>query len=282
MEIWIIKDGEKAGPFNDFDIRGRIENHEIPPTTPAWHEGMPEWRPLHTISLFDSAFERANDTPSPLPSRFDGPLEQPKPAAPPPLDPPPSAFPVRRFWARWFDLSLFAGVWWLLMWASGRDIMATLENSWIMLLHYIPWFVIEAILLHRYGLTPGKWLLGLRVVNDNGSLLTLPEATRRSARVLFIGIGFGWFLVSQICQLMSYFTTRRLGRPLWDQAGGHRVFADALNPIRLLAYIFILAFSVHVKLWVILPHFIDVMAKSQPEMREQLEQQFRWYLPEKK
>lgn len=279
MEIWIIKDGEKAGPFNDFEIRGRIENHEIPPTTPAWHEGMPEWRPLHTISLFDSAFERAQNNPFPSPSRFDEPEEKPEPP-PTPAAPPPSAFPLRRFWARWFDLNLFAGVWWVLMWASGRDIGATL-NSWVMVLHFVPWFVLEAVLLHRHGVTPGKWLLGLKVVNDDGTLLALPESTRRSARVLFIGIGFGWPVVSQICQLMSYVTTRRIGRPLWDQAGGHRVLADGINPIRLLAYVFILAFAAHLKMGILFPYYLEEVAKSKPEMREQLEKSLPWYSPKK-
>jgi hypothetical protein len=129
--------------------------------------------------------------------------------------------------------------------------------------------------------TPGKWLLGLKVVNDDDTLLTLPESTRRSARVLFIGIGFGWPVVSQICQLMSYVTTRRLGRPLWDQAGGHRVHAGGINPIHLLVYIFILAFAVHLKMGILFPHYLEELAKTKPEMREQMEEALPWYFPKK-
>ena len=113
------------------------------------------------------------------------------------------------------------------MWATGRDIGATLANPWIILFLYVPWFVLETILLHRFGTTPGKWLLGIRVVNNDGSLLSLAEATRRSARVLFIGIGFGLDLIAIVCQIMAWFTTKRLGR-----RSGTRPAATASPPPR--------------------------------------------------
>jgi hypothetical protein len=189
MDLWIIQNGEKIGPIHDFDIRKKIEQGELPSSTPAWHEGLTAWKPLIEISLFEREFDR------PIEVAVTSEVSADDGGGPGRVGPPPlvaSAFLVRRFWARWLDLYTFAGVWWFLLWAVGRDIGATLNNPWSMLFLYVPWFVLECFLLHRFGTTPGKWLLGLKVVNHDGSFLSLADATRRSARVLSIGLGFGW------------------------------------------------------------------------------------------
>ena len=230
MDLWIIQDGEKIGPIHDYEVRKKIESGELPASTPAWHDGLAAWKPLIEISLFEREFDRPfadHDTP------FVSPAEDSDRPAPPPLPAPPCL--IRRFWARWLDLCLYAGVWWFVMWAVGRDIEATLSNPGIILFLYLPWFVLETFLLHHFGTTPGKWLLGLQVVNNDGSLLSLAEATRRSARVMILGIGFGWPVLVVICQIMAFYTAKRQGRPLWDQAGGHRVTAAPLmQPVHLM------------------------------------------------
>lgn len=266
MDIWIIQNGEKIGPIHDFDVRKKIENGELPAATPAWHEGLPAWRPLVEISLFEREYDRPTgerDSPRAFSAEEAGPPPLPETPDPPVW--------VRRFWARWFDLYLYAGVWWIAMWASGRDIGDTLGNPWIMLLQYVPWFVLETFLLHRFGTTPGKWLLGLMVVNHNGSLLSLRDATRRSARVLCIGLGFGWGLLALVCQIMAYFTAKRLGRPLWDHAGGHRVTATALQPMRLVAYVFTLFAALLLQIIIVLPYLMEAAAKTFPAFKEQIE-----------
>lgn len=268
MDIWIIQDGEKSGPIHDFEIRRKIESGELPSSTPAWHEGLAAWKPLAELPLFQGEFDRVPAEES-----------EPVPDLPPPLPEP--SVPFRRFWARWFDLYLFAGVWWIAMWATGRDIGATLMNPWILLFQYVPWFVLETFLLHRFGTTPGKWLLGIRVINNDGSLLNLADATRRSARVLFVGIGFGLDIVTMICQIMAYFTTKRLGRPLWDHSGGHRVTAAPLHPLRIVAYVFILFVSLQLRVIVVAPYIMEEAAKSSPQIKELFEKYPPWHLPKR-
>ncbi len=275
MEIWLIQNGEKTGPIHDFEVRKKIEAGELQPDTPAWHEGLPAWKPLVQISLFEREFERrveSRDTPGP-PDLTEPPAGSATPSATA------STFVIRRFWARWFDLYLYAGIWWFAMWASGRDIGAIISNSWIILLHYAPWFALESFLLHRFGTTPGKWLLGLRVSNNDGSLLSLSDATRRSARVLFIGLGFGWGVLSLICQLMAYFTTKRLGRPLWDYSGGHQLTAEPLHPMRLVAYVFALFAALQLQAIVIYPYVLEEMEKRFPDYKEEIEKNQPWHLP---
>jgi uncharacterized RDD family membrane protein YckC len=263
MDIWIIQDGAKQGPIHDFEVRRRIESGELAADTPAWHEGLDGWRPLVEISLFSREFDRleehrnvAGEAPGTLPM---------------PADTRDGPHLGRRFWARWFDLYLFSGVWWMVIWAAGRDVGGILQNPWIILFHYVPWFVLEAVLLQRFGTTPGKWLLGIRVINDKGTLLSLAESTRRAARVLFLGIGFGWGYLVLICQVMAFFTARRIGRPLWDHAGGHHLETTPLHPLRLVVYVFGLFTALSMQFFVVFPYVLEAAAKKDPAIKEQWE-----------
>jgi len=263
MDIWIILNGEKTGPLRDFEIRRKIEDGELTATVPAWHDGLPGWQPLGEIDLFTREFSLTPAPPEPLP------IEPP----PVPENSPPPATPKlsqygRRFLARWFDLHLFAGIWWLAMWASGRDIAATMMNPWIMILQFIPWFILEAFLLHRFGFTPGKWLLGLQVSNLDGSLMSLSESLRRAGRVLFTGIGFGWSLLAVFCQLLSLYTAKRLGKPLWDHLGHHQVIRTPFQPLRIIGFAIIFAGALYLQAIVTSPYTFEYLAKEIPELEK--------------
>lgn len=280
MDIWIIQDGVKKGPIHDFEIRAKIESGELSSDTPAWHEGLDSWRPLIEILLFAREFDRLL-----MAKEAEKAAEELLKSQPPPqATPTPSAEPhlIRRFWARWFDLYLFAGFWWFGMWALGRDIGGIMNNPWIILFHYIPWFALEAVLLHRYGTTPGKWLLGIKVTNDDGALLSLAESTRRAGRVFFLGIGFGWIPLALICHLISVLSTRRMGRPLWDHAGGHSLKTTSLSPLRLVVYVFSLYAALQLQLIVLAPHLMKYMEETYPAMSEQIKKNPPWHLPVRK
>lgn len=277
MDIWIIKDGEKSGPIRDFEVRQKIHTGELTADTPTWHVGMSAWRPLSEIELFAREFDvPALDADDHRVTSLND--KEPRPEIPPPLPAQPHL--IRRFWARWFDLYLFSGFWWLGMWAAGRDIEATLTNPWVILFQYIPWFALETILIHRWGTTPGKWLLGIHVLNDDRSLLDLKQATLRSSRVLFLGIGFGWGILALICQIMSYFTTRRLGRPLWDHAGGHRLQTAPLNPLRIVVYVVGLFAALQLQMIVVAPYVMEHMKKKFPASSDYFDENAPWHLPE--
>ena len=114
MDIWIIRDGEKTGPIHDFEVRRKIEAGELPATTPAWHEGLAAWKPLgRNRPLHPRVRTRPSTAAAAAECR-----SRIKPAAAAAAANDLSI--VRRFWARWFDLYLFAGFWWLGMWAAGQ------------------------------------------------------------------------------------------------------------------------------------------------------------------
>lgn len=267
MNIWIIKDGDKAGPFPDYEIRSMIEAGEIDGDTPAWHDRLSDWKTIADLDLFENELKPApRPTPPPIPA---APLTNPH--------------LIRRFWARWLDLYLFGGIWWLAMWAAGRDIGMLLTNPWIMLGQYVPWFALEAYLIHRFATTPGKWLLGIRVLNLDGSHLSLPISIRRASRVLFIGIGFGVQPFSLICMLLGYFSTRKLGQSLWDRAGGHFLDCKPLHPARISTYALALFFSIWLQVIVLTPYIIESAGKSMsPEQVEILKNNPPWHLPKRK
>lgn len=278
MEIWLILNGKRSGPYPDYEIRGRIEHGEMEADEKVWHEGLEEWTPVGELELFRNSFGEK------------------KPAGLPPALPPayleklakeanhlkPKAHFGRRFWARWMDLTGYSALWWLGMYFSGRDIGAAIANPWLLLTMYLPWFAIEAWLIQRYGTTPGKWLMGLRVVNEDGSALALKPAMLRSLRVMVTGIGFGWGLLSILCQAMSWFTTRRLGKPIWDHIGGHKVVVGSLGVPRILAMIFVFHLIVATHFGVYGRYSDRILMENFPEQREFIEMRKWMYFPERK
>ena len=169
MELWVIQEGEKTGPFNDYEIRERIESGELDAETRVWHEGAEGWKKLSEVEIFRSEFEERM-------------VEPEEPAKlPPPLPNPPR--PFIRFLARWFDFFLYLLLVFSVMRVMGVDIAAALLSPMFVALHLIPWVVLEAIAIHLRGTTPVKWLLGLRVQRRDGSLLNLSASVLRSFRV---------------------------------------------------------------------------------------------------
>jgi len=279
MEIWIIRNGEKAGPIHDYEIRRRIEARELTRDTMAWHDGLDSWRPLGEIALFKDDFNWVhldNLDSTPLPGQpqdlFD---------SRPPVPAPPKLMLGRRFWARWLDLHVYIAVWWLGMWASGRNIEAVMNNIWVMVGQLVPWFIVESVLIHRFGTTPGKWLLGLRVTNTDGTALSLPAATLRSVRILIGGIGFGWPLLALFCQAFSFFAAKRLGKPLWDHAGGHHVLAKPLAAWRIATMLVIFFAALQLQMAVISPYVIKSAVEVFPFLKQELENNPPWHLPDR-
>jgi len=275
MDFWIIREGERVGPYPDYEIRSKIEHGDLQPDSRVWSEGMAGWTKLADMELFREEFGKRDPRSEPLPS-FEEKTE------PPPIDKvKPKAFIVRRFFARWLDLTAYGSLWWLALYFSGRDIGSALSSVWMLLPMYVPWFVLESWLLHKYATTPGKWLLGLRVCNENGSQLTLSATMKRSLRVLISGIGFGWSYLAAICQLMSWFTTRRIGKPIWDYLGEHKVEAKPLIPLKIVALVAVFVISMFLRLAIQGRHIEKIIVESQPEMKQYYEVWHWIYLPDR-
>lgn len=282
MEIWLIQNGKKTGPFNDYEIRGRISERQLEADDFAWHEGLPDWVKLREIELFRNEFEAAKRiVPPPLPAHFPtggGSSESEIK----------SRYLLRRFWARWLDLMAYLAAWWLLMYVAGGDIKAIILNLWAQLLLFVPWFIAESWLLHKFGTTPGKWLLGIRVVNEDGSNLSLKAAIKRSTFVWIAGLGFGFGFLPVICQLMSFFTTRNTGKPLWDHVGQHKLIVARLSALKITALVILFFVSMQLQTAVRFPHDREILLEDNreifakhPEIKKILEESRQWHFPVK-
>ncbi len=101
--------------------------------------------------------------------------------------------PWRRYFARAMDISLVTLVICLILALVFRVNINNMNSLLEWLLGLLSWLVLvplEALCLSRWGTTPGKWLLGIRLEHIDGQLLTFGEAAWRAGRVFAKGEGF--------------------------------------------------------------------------------------------
>ena len=49
MQIYTAKNGIQTGPFSENQLHGMLTGGFVSPSDLAWHDGLPDWQPLHTI-----------------------------------------------------------------------------------------------------------------------------------------------------------------------------------------------------------------------------------------
>jgi len=77
------------------------------------------------------------------------------------------------------------------------------------------WVPLEAILISRFAVTPGKWLFGIAVLHQDGSHLTFRTALQRSGAVFLKGMGAGLF--APLAQVWSFWCIANGGQTSWDR-----------------------------------------------------------------
>ena len=90
-------------------------------------------------------------------------------------------FPWQRFFARLLDGQIYRTLWMLLLPALGFNMLKNSRGGMLFLelLTLGTMFLLEPLLLSRFGTTPGKWLFGLRVTSPDGRKLTYAEGRER-------------------------------------------------------------------------------------------------------
>ena len=100
--------------------------------------------------------------------------------------------PWRRFFARSLDFNLYTALLGLILillgvnygsTGPGIDLLSTVVGLLLM-------FLLEPVFRSRWGTTPGKAILGLRVTAHDGGRLTYREAYDRTVQVIMDGMGF--------------------------------------------------------------------------------------------
>lgn len=99
------------------------------------------------------------------------------------------------------------------------------EQAWKNLLLFTPLMWIAAIpanaaLTHWLGVTPGKWLFGLRVVTRDKARPGFAQLVRREGELFFWGVGLALPLVSLAMMLRSYAEVSEKRAARWDDHAG--------------------------------------------------------------
>jgi uncharacterized RDD family membrane protein YckC len=134
--------------------------------------------------------------------------------------------PWRRYFARMVDMAVLGGpVALVVLSLAGAftylpvDIVA--DNDLLLaaalMLATIP---LEAISLAATGSTPGKWLFGVSVRDQDGDRLSLGAAVKRSVLVFFAGMGAGIPFISLLASYLAYRRLLSFGVTGWDEAVG--------------------------------------------------------------
>ncbi len=232
MDIYVLKDGKRQGPYLPFKLRELLEDKEYLPSDQGWMEGMDTWAPLSSIEALSHWMPRDPAQPPPLPGPEDwdrriAPVQEIVEAQ--------RETEARRVraWLRWLARTLDDMLWYAFLWILG--ISAGYAGVWDFVLRQpmilvavaASWIPVEAWLIHRFTTTPGKWLLGIQITDDLGQPLAYRSALKRSALVLVTGNGLGLpfqLFIPVLQAVMAWVLYRRSGTTLWDRSASSQVF----------------------------------------------------------
>ncbi len=115
--------------------------------------------------------------------------------------------PWRRFFARSLDFALYSVLWNMFCAVvlnvnmGNRSLGESFLDVIVVMLLMI---FIEPAMLLLFGTTVGKWVLGMRVTDNNCQRLTYSEALHRTLKVLWCGMGFNIPIYCLVRQWKSY------------------------------------------------------------------------------
>jgi len=214
MKLWLLEEGEKTGPFESFTVRERVANGELKAETPAWYDGADGWVTLADVPSMTSAFPRkeaeliefnADDLDIQKMGEHRHGVQIPDQ-----LIRPPALHPLRRFSARMIDVFLYMMLVVAVKLMQGMDIYDPLTASQ-QFMYSVPYVVIDALMMHLFGTTIGKYFLNIHVSSATGERLTFGASLLRSGRVWVIGLGM-FTILMPISFLFSWMLSRKFGK----------------------------------------------------------------------
>lgn len=248
MILWIIKDGEKSGPLEDYEVREMIREGKVDRDTRVWHEGADGWLSASDLGVLASEFKVPKEKQEAI---------QVRPA-------PFRAWP--RLGARMIDYLIYELILHCFSIACGVNLWKGVESSgWVVVGIVLPVILMEAAMVGSLGFTPGKWLLGLRVETLGGQRLSTGQAFVRSMRVWVLGMGMFLPLMMIIGCCMSLWFGKKKGGMLWDLQSGFQVKGEQLTPKRIAWFWVILVAVISINALLYLPEILAVVEQSLQE-----------------
>ena len=223
MEFYLLRNGERAGPFKIFHIVEMLRADQVKESDLGWCSVDDDWKPLTDIPALKGLIGEPSDLADDEGPGAEAVFPDRKSVAKM-VENANAARPWMRYLARVLDCSIIYHVFAFLGAQLGLTPPAifTSESAdlvtatgLLMLSSYV-WVFVESWFLSNFGATPGKFLFNLRVVTDNGSPLTYKQALRRSLTVWFRGYGLGIFPLREMLSLVSFVALMQDGKTPWD------------------------------------------------------------------
>ena len=121
--------------------------------------------------------------------------------------------PWTRLWARLIDVYLFFPIFLIITIPFDKLYESELLLTMI---YYVFLSLFEAVLLAKWGSTPGKWFLNIKIFKNNREKISFSEALDRSLRRLLNGEGLGVPIIAIFTQLNAYYKLKKKGKTSWD------------------------------------------------------------------
>ena len=105
--------------------------------------------------------------------------------------------------------------------------------------------IIEPLFITVFKATPGKFIFGIRVEHENGNPLNYREAMKRTAGVMFHGMGLNLPVIDIVRLVISYNTYSKGEILPWDKSVMSRTDSEDMNKWRiLLGILVVIAISI--------------------------------------
>lgn len=235
MGLWWYANGDvKTGPLSLESLQDLVKQGKVERQMLVWCEGMPQWIAAVEADELKVLF---NLQPPPLPQ--DNVV----------IEFPNTARRWPRFFARVFDLWLLG---FILGWPVGmllpvlsKDLALLLANSYwseliglaVVICIVIPLALVMDAAMHKLaGNTPGKALLGIKVVDQNGKRLGFIQHLSRNFRMWFSGLAL-WIPVANLFTLIRQSNRLNRGLPAsYDAAYQIEVRAKDISWLRVAGF----------------------------------------------
>lgn len=129
--------------------------------------------------------------------------------------------PWRRYFARFFDMSMYNILWSAFLAFAFHVNLATrsnLGNFFDFFIAIVIMLALEPLCLHSFGTTPGKAIFGLRIETPDGRLLSYGEGLDRTWGVIGIGMGYNIPIYNLVRLWKSYSLCSENEAQPWDES----------------------------------------------------------------